>query len=290
MMNTTLKEIWKEIPSLLGLTSKKYAISNIGRVASFTNNIKDKYILKTHLNSGFPVISLTVSGKSKAVFIHHLVAEVFLKKRNHLCSNVIHLNHQKADNRTVNLKWVTKKEKIEHSKKNPTIIKAIANKIYTGAMAKKLDEKTVIKLKKEIWSPNRKLTFKQLAEKYGIAEMNLYRIKSGEMWFHIHVEGEPIFPKYKKQLENIKQQELSSLKENNHINAKKPLNTKSKVEQKQNEIKSNSKPKKKKNIKNNSIDAPELTKKEKKKLKKLKKKEKKKYKKEKKNKLKLAEF
>jgi DNA-binding Xre family transcriptional regulator len=30
--------------------------------------------------------------------------------------------------------------------------------------------------------PKRKLTFKQLAEKYGVSEMTLYRIKSGENW------------------------------------------------------------------------------------------------------------
>jgi hypothetical protein len=270
-MNPTLKEIWKEIPSLLGLTSKKYAISNIGRVASFTDSIRDKYILKTHLNSGFPVISLTINGKSKAIFIHHLVAEVFLKKRNHLCSYVIHLNHDKQNNQSNNLEWVTKKERIEHSKKNPILIKAIANKIHTGSMAKKLDEKTVIQLKKEIWNPKRKLTFKQIAEKYHIAEMNLYRIKSGEMWFHIHVDGEPLFPKYIAQQENIKSQnkeksiKVKLVKDTKNISQKTTL-PKDTVEQK----------KLKAEIK--------LDKKEKKRLKKLKKEEKKLKKKAKKDK------
>jgi DNA-binding Xre family transcriptional regulator len=33
--------------------------------------------------------------------------------------------------------------------------------------------------------PKRKLTYKQLAEKYGVSEMTLYRIKSGENWGRI---------------------------------------------------------------------------------------------------------
>ena len=37
-------------------------------------------------------------------------------------------------------------------------------------------------IKKLLGDPKRKLTFKQLAEKYGVSEMTLYRIKSGENW------------------------------------------------------------------------------------------------------------
>lgn len=270
-MNASLKEIWKEVPSLSGLTSKKYAVSNFGRIASFTDSIKDLFILKTHLNSGFPVISLTINGKSKAIFIHHLVAEVFLKKRNHLCSHVIHLNHDKHDNKTTNLKWVTKKERIEHSKNNPILIKAIANKVHTGSMAKKLDEKTVIKLKKEIWSPERKLTYKQIAEKYGIAEMNLYRIKSGEMWFHVHVEGEPLFPKYIAQQANIEYQKTEKLTRKKSKEKADDLKEEQRLSDDLTELKRLKKERK-------------LDKKEKKRLKKLKKEEKKLKKKDKKDK------
>ena len=38
-----------------------------------------------------------------------------------------------------------------------------------------------------IWDPKRKLTHKQLAEKFGVSEMQLHRIKSGENWGHINV-------------------------------------------------------------------------------------------------------
>ena len=169
-------------------------------------------MLKPHLNGGFPLISVNSKGKSKALFIHNAVAEMFLKKRNPKGTHVIHLDHHKANNDASNLKWVTQAEQIEHNKKSPLVREAIARKVHTGATAKKLNEKKVLQLKKELWDPKRKLTFKKLAEKYGIAEMNLYRIKSGEMWFHVHVEGEPLFTKYKEQLKNIEFQNKKEAK------------------------------------------------------------------------------
>jgi hypothetical protein len=202
MANQT-KEIWKQISSLKGKTTRNYAVSNHGRMTSYDNDLKDKLVLKPHLNGGYPLITVNSKGRSKAIFVHVAVAEAFLKKRNPKCDHVIHLDHNKSHNEVTNLKWVTQEEQIEHNKKNPLVREGIARKVHSGATAKKLNEKKVLQLKKELWDPNRKLTFKKLAEKYGIAEMSLYRIKSGDMWFHIHVEGEPMFTKYKEQLKNI---------------------------------------------------------------------------------------
>ncbi len=201
------KEQWKQIPFPKGSTTKNYAVSTHGRLASFEGSLNDKRILKLHNSSGFPRIGVNVKGKSKAIFPHHAIGAVFLKKNNPKSRYVIHLDHNKENNHISNLKWATPKEQIEHTKKSPNVLKAIKNKIYSGGTAKKLDEKKVTALKKEIWNPKRKLTMKQLAEKYGIAEMNLYRIKSGELWFHVHVEGEPIHAKYKQQLKNIELKE-----------------------------------------------------------------------------------
>jgi hypothetical protein len=215
------KEIWKPITYIKGNTTKKYMISNHGRLASYVENMEDKYILKQHLNGGFPMATIHIEGKSKAIFAHHALAHAFLKKTSPKQVSIIHLDYNKANNDLSNLKWVTKKEQIEHSKKSPFVLQAAARKVYKGATARKLDEKKVIALKKEIWNPKRKVTFKQLATKYGIAEMNLYRIKNGEMWFHVHVEGEPIFPKYKEQLKNIEFHNKVEAKELAVINKKK---------------------------------------------------------------------
>lgn len=197
------KEIWKPVTYIKGAINKKYAVSSKARVASYEKNMDDKYILKQHSNGGFPMVTIHVKDRTKAMFTHHAVANSFLKKPSPKYKHVLHLDYNKANNLPSNLKWATKEEQVEHSKKSPYVLAAAARKVYTGATSKKLTEKKVIQLKTEIWNPKRKLTFKQLAAKYGIAEMNLYRIKNGELWFHVHVEGEPIFPKYKAQLKNI---------------------------------------------------------------------------------------
>ena len=197
------KEIWKPVTHIKGKTSKKYAVSSKGRLASYDKNIEDRYVLKQHLNGGLHMATIHVEGKSKALFSHQAIGGSFLKKHSPKCKFVIHLDHNKANNDISNLKWATKDEQVEHSKTSPYVLQAAARKVYTGATARKLDEKKVIALKKEIWNPKRKASLKQIAAKYGIAEMNLYRIKNGELWFHVHIEGEPIFPKYKAQLKNI---------------------------------------------------------------------------------------
>lgn len=197
------KEIWKPVTHIKDTTSKKYAVSSKARLASYDRNMEEKYILKQHLNGGFPMVTIHVKDKTKALFTHHAVAYSFLKKPSPKYKYVLHLDYNKANNDPSNLKWATKEEQVEHSKKSPFVLAAAARKVYSGATSKKLNEKKVTQLKTEIWNPKRKLTFKQLAAKYGIAEMNLYRIKNGELWFHVHVEGEPVFPKYKAQLKNI---------------------------------------------------------------------------------------
>lgn len=202
-MAKTDKEIWKQIPFPKGSTTKNYAISSHGRIASYEKDINDRLVLSMHNHEGYTVCTTRVSGKSRALFPHQLMGALFLKKHNPKCKYVIHLDHDKANNHLSNLKWATPKELAEHTKKSPRVLNSIKHRVYSGHTAKKLNEKKVTQLKKELWDPKRKLTLKQIAAKYDIAEMNLYRIKSGEMWYHVHVEGEPIHEKYKTHLKNV---------------------------------------------------------------------------------------
>jgi DNA-binding Xre family transcriptional regulator len=51
-----------------------------------------------------------------------------------------------------------------------------------------LNEDQVIELKKTLLDPNRKIRLKVLAKQYGVSEMQLHRIKTGQNWGHIKVE------------------------------------------------------------------------------------------------------
>jgi DeoR/GlpR family transcriptional regulator of sugar metabolism len=49
----------------------------------------------------------------------------------------------------------------------------------------KLTAIQVRKIKEQLSKPTRRVTIKQLAEKYNVSEMTMYRIKSGENWGRI---------------------------------------------------------------------------------------------------------
>ena len=51
----------------------------------------------------------------------------------------------------------------------------------------KLTSTDVIRLKKRILDPNRKTRLRLIAKEFGISEMQLHRIKTGENWGHIIV-------------------------------------------------------------------------------------------------------
>ena len=71
-----------------------------------------------------------------------------------------------------------------HKQKSPAKIaykKVQANR----TVGLKLTATQVKTIKTTLGSKSRKQTIKQLAEKYGVSEMTMYRIKSGENWGRI---------------------------------------------------------------------------------------------------------
>ncbi len=185
-------ESWKEFKVHNSL-KLRYAVSNYGRLASFTDKIKNGRILNGSKIEGYPVFAykINVKGitKDKKAFLHKLVAENFLKKKSKDQTCVIHLDRKRENNTVENLKWVTKKEMTEHNKKSPKVIAARKKLIQFNKDrdGQKLTNKQVIQLKKRIYNPNRKTPLKIIAEQFGISEMQLFRIKSGENWGHVKV-------------------------------------------------------------------------------------------------------
>jgi len=90
---------------------------------------------------------------------------------------VIHLNYDKKNNKVENLKWATKKEKENHQFTNPEYLNRPKKRTYS-----KLTEAKVRLIKRKIHDPNRRTRMKMIAKQFGISEMQLYRIKSGENW------------------------------------------------------------------------------------------------------------
>ena len=176
-------EVWKTL-SFHGSAElrNKYALSSAGRIASFkTDVLEDGKLLKGSLTTGYRTLNLHRPGNKGTLYIHRELAKLFLKKDNPRQKYVIHKNHNKLDNSIKNLAWATLPEMINHQQASP------AKQAYKERQAQrqkglKLSAAQVKKIKELLSNGQRKYTMKQLAEKYAVSEMTLYRIKSGENW------------------------------------------------------------------------------------------------------------
>lgn len=186
MIKNIAGEIWKplQFPGWKELR-RKYALSNHGRIASYVEDVAgDGKLLNGSLTTGYRSLNLHRPDSKGTIYIHREVARMFLKRPSPRYRYVVHINHDKLDNRAANLRWATKEEVASHQQGSPAKI-AYKEVQASRTVGLKLSATQVRSIKKTLASPKRKLTYRQLAEKYGVSEMTLYRIKSGENWGRI---------------------------------------------------------------------------------------------------------
>lgn len=173
-------EEWKDIQFDENIADfEKFKVSNFGRIINCKGE-EEKLVKVSYIN-GYVNLPLKqrVNKKSTSRYVHKLVAQHFLERKEDEVF-VIHLDYDKTNNRIDNLKWTTKKAKETHQFSNPKY-KSRA-RIPTNS---KLTEVRVRLIKRKINDPNRKTRMKMIAKQFGISEMQLYRIKSGENWGHV---------------------------------------------------------------------------------------------------------
>lgn len=186
-MKSFWNEQWKEIEIVeedpAKPRRKKYVISNYGRVVSYISDIESGKLLKFGIIQGYMAINIGRKIKVSRC-VHKLVAHYFLPdpKPDQTC--VIHLDFDKSNNSVKNLQWATREQMYQHQNHNPHV--QYARKNHTRrSKGPKLTAVQVKRLKNAINNPDRKRTLKQIAKRYGISEMQLYRIKSGTNWGHV---------------------------------------------------------------------------------------------------------
>ena len=188
-------EKFKEI-ALDGNLQFRYAISNFGRLISFTDKFEDGRIIRGSLTDGYRVFRYKIREGDKVSYKHKffykLVAEYFIPKTSADQDYVLHLNYDRSNDYVSNLKWATRAEMLAHGKKSPHVIEARKKQLAElrekrKQQGNKLTSTQVILLKKKLLDPNRKTRMKILAKQFGVTEMTLYRIKTGENWNHIKV-------------------------------------------------------------------------------------------------------
>ncbi|WP_282068674.1 HNH endonuclease [Olleya namhaensis] len=182
MIRNFYNETWKPVIFDQIISEQiKYKISNLGRLCKVVDGV-DVLIEKPYPINGYSTIPVfKKDGKRTARYIHKLVAQHHLEKPED-AKFVLHLDYDKSNNIIENLKWATKREKEVHQFNNPHY-KTRKKVIPTS----KLTETEVIRLKKRLFDPKRRTRLKILARQFGVSEMQLHRIKTGENWGHVKI-------------------------------------------------------------------------------------------------------
>ena len=184
MVRLLKNEEWKPLPlKNKRFLRKKYAVSNRGRLVSYTEDIRSGTLLKGSTVEGYTVINVKPNDTYQSLYLHRVIAKLFVSKPDRRHRFVIHLNHDKKNNDARNLKWATKEEMEAHQQNSPAK-KAYKERQRNRSEGLKLNTRKVKAIKRLLKNRGHR-TMKQIAEKYGISEMQLYRIKKGENWGHV---------------------------------------------------------------------------------------------------------
>ena len=135
--------------------------------------------------------------KKRAIYfsllIHKAVAELFIKKPSPEHQFVIHKDYKKDNNMVSNLEWATKKQTYARYADNPYYkVKKFENNLYGKreviVKTSKLSVNDVLYIKSKLLKGDVKI--KKLAEQFGVSDMQIYRIKTGENWSHVKTVSE----------------------------------------------------------------------------------------------------
>lgn len=174
-------EIWKPVPNFEGY----FEVSNQGRVRTVERKVRfvskrgceswrvkaRKIISQQLINSGYMVVHLQKDGVRHAKTVHSVVAMAFLGERP--CGlDVCHNNGVKTDNRSVNIRYDTRR--------NNHADKVLHGTVYAGATQAKITAKDAAIIRK-IANDNL-MGKKELAAMYGVTSETIRRVLKNETW------------------------------------------------------------------------------------------------------------
>ncbi len=122
-----------------------------------------------------------------AILFHKAVAELFLdppKTPEH--KFIIHIDFDKLNNNVQNLKWATQEDLNKRTMKHPKMVLHEFKKQFVDksliVKTSKLSNLDVLTIKKRL---KRGYTLHKLAKQFGVSDMQIHRIKTGENWSHV---------------------------------------------------------------------------------------------------------
>lgn len=176
-----MREEWKPIFDW----EETHDVSSLGRVRSKSRIGTIGRILKLNLaTGGYPTVTLSGGGKKKSVYVHHLVAIVFIGhppgkigvKRG--CFTINHKDGDKANNKPSNLEWITAHENFIHAVKTGLFVAPKGSKVYNA----KLTETQVVEIRNLL---SQGLTQKEVGLLFKVGKTNINMIANRKTWKHI---------------------------------------------------------------------------------------------------------
>lgn len=170
-------EVWRLVPNC----NNRYQISNYGRIKSFAYNKKEGQILKCGEIKRFKHVTLHMDKFIRKVYVHKLVAEIWISKPSDQHIYVTHLDENFKNNHVSNLEWHTHDTLIEKHRE-------FAKQKYNDPQRQivmnnsKLKESDIMLLKSML---ERGVVQSKIAKMFCISEMQVTRIKRGENWGHV---------------------------------------------------------------------------------------------------------
>ena len=185
MNESYLPEKWKEIEFDENISeNEKYQISTYGNIKSFKVEKEFGELITPYVINNYKCLKIKKSnGKVTTKYLHKLVAITFVEKNDPSQNLVIHLDYDKNNNNSWNLAWATKKESLKHQFKHPRYATPAGRVVNS-----KLTEGRVKIIKRKLLDPNRKTRLKIIARQFGVSEMQLQRIKTGENWGYVSID------------------------------------------------------------------------------------------------------
>lgn len=171
----------------------RYAISNKGRLISFKEDIKFGRELKGGESDGYRLFKYKIVNNGKVthkhIFFSKLIAEYFIPKTSENQTFVLHLDRKRDNDDYRNLKWATREEMLEYWNKSPSVINARKKLIEHNLKSNgaKLTVTKVMHIKKLLAKPEQTTRLKMIAKQFGVSEMQIRRIKSGENWSQVKI-------------------------------------------------------------------------------------------------------
>ena len=172
-------EVWKVVPN----SNDRYHVSNYGRVKSFAYDKVNGKISKFFESKGFKVVPLSINKVSRKIYVHKLVAEIWIPRPSEQHTFVTHLDRNMKNNHVSNLAWMTKEtlDELNREFHKQKVKQANYRKVINHS---KLKETDIIHLKSML---QKGITQSTIAKMFCISEMQVTRIKRGENWGHVQI-------------------------------------------------------------------------------------------------------